>query len=104
MVEDAFYNCFFIIYVIFGNDNSTIRAVIKHPFIGVRGQVLKSSNGKLDEKILEPSFLAYPSHLVKVVAKHIFFIVNKSRAQRCGCTKAYALRLKKDLGVHDKKE
>ena len=35
---------------------------------------------------------------MKVVAKHIFSIVNKSRAQRCGCTKADALQLKKDWG------
>ena len=72
MVEDAFYNRFFIIDVIVINNDSTIRAVLKHPSIGVRGQVLKSSKGKLDEEIPEPSFLADTSHPVKVVAKHIF--------------------------------
>ena len=72
-----------------------MRAVLKHPSIGVRGQVLKTSKVKLDEEIIEPSFLAYPSHCVKVVAKQIFFIVNASRAQQCWCTKADALRLNK---------
>ena len=59
MVEDALYNCFFIIDVIVSDDDS-----------------MKSSKGKLDEEIPEPSFLAYPSHRVNVVAKHIFSIVN----------------------------
>ena len=44
------------------------------------------------------SLLAYPSHCVKVVAKHIFSIVNDGKAHRCECTKAYAIRLKKDWG------
>ena len=56
-----------------------------------QGQVLKSSKGKNDEEIPEPSFLADTSHSVKVVTKNIFSIVNKSRAQKCGCTKADAL-------------
>ena len=91
MVEDAFYNRFFIIDVIVSDDNSTIRAVLNHILIGVRGKVLKTSKGKLDEEIPEPSFPADPSHRVKVVAKQIFSIVNESRAQRCGCTKSDAL-------------
>ena len=88
MVEDASYNCFFIIDVIVSNDGIRMRDVLKHPPIGVRGQVMKSSKGKLDEEIPETSFLADPSHHVKVVAKHIFSIVNESRDQQCGCTKA----------------
>ena len=71
--------------------------------IGVRGQVLKTSKGKLDVQIQEPSFLADPSHRIKVVAKHIFYIVNDSKAQRCGCTRAYAVRLKKYWGYMIKK-
>ena len=35
---------------------------------------------------------------MKVVAKPRFSIVNKIRDQRCGCTKADALHLKKDWG------
>ena len=94
IVEDAFYNRFFVIYATVSNDDSTMRAVLKHPSKGARGQVLKSSKGKLHEDIPDPSFLADPSHHVKVVAKHIFPIVNESRDLRCGCTKADALRLK----------
>ena len=98
MVEDAFYNRLFVVDVIVGDDDSTMRAALNNPLIGVRGQVLKTSKGKLHEEIQEPSFLAYPSHRVKVVAKHIFSIVNESRAQRCGCTKADALQIKKYWG------
>ena len=71
MVKDAFYNCFFIIYIIVSDDDSTMRAVLKHPSKGSRGQFLKSSKGKLHEDIPEPSFLADPSHRVKVVAKNL---------------------------------
>ena len=98
MVEDALYNHFFIIDDIVSDDDSTMRAVIKHPSICVRGQVLKSSKGKIDEEIPDPSFLADPSHRMKVVANHIFSIFNESRAHRCGCTKEDALRPNKDWG------
>ena len=98
MVEDAYYNRFFIMYVIVSDNDSTMRAVLNHPSIGVQGQVIKTSKGKLDVQIPEPSFLAYPSHHIKVVAKHIFYIINDIKAQRCGCTRADALRLKKDWG------
>ena len=103
MVEDAYYNRFFIIDVIVSDDDSTMRAVLKHPSIGVRGQVIKTSKGKLDVQIPEPYFLADPSHHIKVVAKHIFYIVNDSKAQRCGCTRADALRIKKYWGYMIKK-
>ena len=98
MVEDAFYNSFFIIDVIVSKDDSTMRAVLKRSSKGSRGQVLKSSKGNLHEDIPKPSFLVDPSHWVKAVAKHIFSIVNESMDMRCGCTQAYALRLKKDWG------
>ena len=103
MVEDAYYNHFFIIDVIVSDDDSTMRSVLKHPSIGVRGQVLKTSKGKLDVQIPEHSFLADPSDRIRVVAKQIFYIVNDSKAQRCGCTRADALRLKKDWGYMIKK-
>ena len=99
MVEDEFYNRFFIVAVIIRGNDSTVQSMLKNTSIGVRGQVLNTYKGKLDEEILEPSFIADPSHCVKVVAKHIFSIVNKIRAQRCGCTKADALQLKKDWGT-----
>ena len=98
MVEDALYNRFFIIDVIVSDDDSTIRAVLEHPYKGAQGQVLKSSKGKLHTEIPEPSFLVDPSHRVKVVAKHSFSIVNESRDLRCGCIKADSLRLKKYWG------
>ena len=103
MVEDAYYNRFFIIDVIVSDDDSTMRAVLKHPIIGVRGQVLKTSKGKFGVQIPEPSFLADLSHHIKVVANHIFYIVNYSKAQICGCTRADSLRLKKDWGYMIKK-
>ena len=74
MVEDAFYNRFFIVDVIVSDDDSTMRVFLKHTLIGVRGQVLNTPKGKLDEEIPEPSFLSDPPHRVKVVAKHIFSI------------------------------
>ena len=79
MVEDAFLNRLFFIDIIVSDDDSTMRAVLKHPSKGARGQVLKSSKGKLHEDIPDPYFLADPSHSVKVVPKHIFYIVNQSR-------------------------
>ena len=103
MVEYAYYNRFFIIDVIFSDDDSTMQDVLKHPSIGVRGQFLKTSKGKLDVQIPEPSFLADPSHRIKVVDKHIFYIVNDSKAQRCGCARVDALRLKKYWGYMIKK-
>ena len=98
MVEDALYNCFLIIDFIVSNYERTLRSVLKHPYKGAQGQVLKSSKVKLDEEISDPSFLADPSHCVKVVARHIFSIINESKSQRCWCTKADALQLKKYWG------
>ena len=76
MIEDALYNQFFIVDVIVSDDDSTMQSVLKNPSIGVRGHFLKTSKGKLDEEIPEPSFIADPYHRVKVVAKHIFSIFN----------------------------
>ena len=104
MVEDSFYNHLFIFDVIFGEDDSTMQSVLNNPSKGARGQVLKSSKGKLHEDIPEPSFLADPYHCVKVVSKHIFSIVKKSRAQGCGCTKSDALQLNKYWGYTIKKK
>ena len=54
MAEDAFYNRLFIIDVIIRYDDSTMRAVLKHPSKGAQGQVLKSSKVKLHDEIPEP--------------------------------------------------
>ena len=88
MVEDTFYNRFFIIDGIVSDSEITMKSVLKHSYEGARGQVLKSSEVKLDEEIPYISFLTHPRHCVKVVAKHIFSIVEEIRAQKCGCTKA----------------
>ena len=103
MVENAFCNSLFIIDIIVSNDDITMRSVLKHPSKGAQGRVLKSSKGKLGTEIPEPSFLANPSYRVKVVVKHIFSVVDESRDQRCGCTKADAFRINKDWGYMIKK-
>ena len=54
IVEDAFYNRFIMVDVIVSDEDIKMRAVLKHPSIGVWGQVLKTSKGKLDEEIPEP--------------------------------------------------
>ena len=58
-----------------------MRALFKHPSIGVQGQFLNSSKGKLYEEIPVTSFLADPYHDVKFVSKHIFYIVNDGKAK-----------------------
>ena len=72
--------------------------VIKHASNGSQSQAMRSSKGKFYKEIPVPYFLVDTSHLIKVFAEHIFSIVNDGKAQRCGCTKAYALRLNKDWG------
>ena len=75
-----------------------MQAVLNHPLIGARVQVLKSSKVKVDTEIPVPSFPADPSHYVKFVAKHIFSMVNYGKAHWCGRTNADALKLKKNWG------
>ena len=53
MLEDAFYNRFFVIGVIVSDNDSTMQAVLKYPLIGVWGQFMKTFKGKLDEEIPE---------------------------------------------------
>ena len=49
VAEDALYNQFFIIDVIVSNNDSTMRAVLKHLYKGAQGQVLKASKVNLYE-------------------------------------------------------
>ena len=72
--------------------------MLEHPSICAQGQVIKSSKEKLGNEMPVPSFLVYPSHQVKVFAKHIFSIVSNGKAHRFGCTKSDALGIKKDRG------
>ena len=48
IVEDAFYNRFFIVDIIVRDDERTMQAVLKHPSIGVQGLFMKTPKGKLD--------------------------------------------------------
>ena len=98
MVEYALRHLCFIIDVIVSNNDSTMQDVPKHPSIGAQGQVMNSSKVKLDEEIPVPSFLAYPSYRVEVVANNICSIVNDGKARQCGCTKSDTIILKKDWG------
>ena len=98
MVEDSFCHHYFIISVIVSENESTVRAVLKHPSIGARGQVLSSHKGKLDGKIPVPSFLAYPSHGMNYVANNTFAAVSDSKSPQYGCTKSDALQLNKSQG------
>ena len=59
---------------------------------------MKSLKRKFCEWIPMPSFLAYPSHRVKVFAKHIYSIVNDGNSHKFGCTKEDALKIKKYWG------
>ena len=47
MVDDAFYNLFFIIDGIVSDDESTIPAVLKHQSKGAQVQFLNTSKGKI---------------------------------------------------------
>ena len=49
MLEDALYNRLLIIDLIVSDDYSTIRAILKHLSKVERGQILKSSKGKINE-------------------------------------------------------
>ena len=48
MVEDEFRHRCLLINIIVSVNCSTMQAVLKNPSIGARGQVLKSSKGKID--------------------------------------------------------
>ena len=91
MLEDSFHHGCFTIDVIVRNDDSTMWAALNNKSRGAQGKVLKSSKGKCNEKIPVLSLLAHTSHHMKVVAKHVFDIMNYVKEQRCGCTKADAL-------------
>ena len=102
MGEDAFHHRCFITDVIVRNDDIPTKDVLKYASIVAQGQDIKSSKRELDKKIPVPSFLVYPSHRVKVVAKNIFSIVNYDKAQKHGYTKSDALIFNKYWGEYDK--
>ena len=98
LVTEAFNTRNFIVHVIISDDDSTMRAHLKHPRLKKNNQPYADSRGRLPTEINEPSFLADPQHRVKVVAKAIFAILLLCKKDRCGCTKADALRIKTNWG------
>ena len=98
MVVDAFNNRGFIVSVIVSDDDSTMKACLKHRKLKADGKQYKSDKGRLDVHIPEPLFLADPSHRVKVVAKAFFLMLKKKVKERFGLTKADCLRLKVNWG------
>ena len=62
ILEDTLLHLYFIIYVIVSEYEIKIQDVIKHLLMGARGQLLKSSKGKLDDEIPPSYLLADLSH------------------------------------------
>ena len=74
---------------IVSDDDSTMRAHLQH--------ACNHKHGKLPIDIAEPSFLADPSHRIKVMCKEVFKLALQSK-QSSGCELIDALRLKKYIG------
>ena len=74
---------------IVSDDDSTMRALLKHPG--------NHKRGKLNPEIPEPSWLADPSRSIKVVAKYIFTLAELLNSKST-CTKIDAVRVKKYFG------
>ena len=55
------------------DDDSTLRAVLKHP--------RNNRKGRLPDHIPQPKFQADPTHRTKTVAAKIYALVNKSKKQ-----------------------
>ena len=60
MVEDAYYNRFFIIDVIVSNNDSTMRAVLKHLIMVSEVKFLRNRKGNLMSKSQSLPFLQIP--------------------------------------------
>ena len=69
------------------DDDSSIRAILRHPS--------KRGKGKLPLHIRKPKWLADPSHRTKVIANAIFQLVKNNAST---CTNVDALRVKKYFG------
>ena len=74
---------------IVSDDDSTMRALLKHP--------KNHKRGKLNPEIPEPSWLADPSHRTKVVAKYIFALATLPK-NKSTSTNIDAVRVKKYFG------
>ena len=71
---------------IVSDDDSTMRALLKHPG--------NHKRGKLNPEIPDPSWLADPSHRTKAVAKYIFALAALPKRKTI-CTKIDAYRVEK---------
>ena len=75
--------------LVVADDDSSVRALLKHQHNNLKG--------RLPEEMIEPEWLADPSHRTKVVAKSMQQLTlspNKLRS----CTKLDAMRFKKYFG------
>ena len=91
LYESLFYDSKkkIVLKSIVSDDDSTMRALLKHP--------KNHKRGKLNPEIPEPTWLADPSHRTKVVAKYIFNLATLPKIKST-CTKIDAVRVKKDFG------
>ena len=80
----------FVLAVIVSDDDTTMRAHLKHPHVG-------DKKGKLPLHIYSPEFLADPSHRKKVVAKH-FYALASAPVLSSRVTNDLAKRMKKNWG------
>ena len=80
----------YVLAVIVSDDDSTMRAHLKHPHVGEK-------KGKLPLHIYSPDFLADPSHRKKVVAKH-FYALASAPVLSSRVTNDHAKRMKKNWG------
>ena len=92
LYKSMFYN---------SNKQLTLKAIVADDDLVIRSLLRYTSTvnkgGKLPKKILEPEWLADPSHRTKVIAKSIFHLANVSKNIR-SCTKIDAIRFKKYVG------
>lgn len=87
------HKCFdgkiYIKYIV-ADDDSTMRSLLKH-------HTEEQKSGKLEREVIEPKWLADPSHRTKVVAKPIYALANAPKAKSL-VTKLDAMRVKKYYG------
>lgn len=82
----------FVIGSIVSDDDSVMRSHLRYP-----NPTKKKDKGKLPTWILEPEFLADPTHRIKVVATH-FYELAKALVSESRVSKPMAKRLKKNWG------
>ena len=63
---------------IVGDDDSSMRKLVKHPNVSQRG---KNHGGDLPENIAEPKFLSDPSHRIKTICGSIWSLAQKKKSE-----------------------